>query len=89
MKVIFRSTRPLLSRRQYGLFMVLLWVYTFAWLCALIIINLLLPFGMIVKAALTLLLVLVTPTDGHFMSYEKYRRWHSEHVVVVSSDNSG
>lgn len=88
MKVIFRSTRPAWTKRQYNALLVVLWIYTFVWLSALIAINFLLPLNGIAKAVITLVLVVVTPTDGHFMSYEKYRRWHAEHVVVVPREGS-
>lgn len=60
-----------------------LWIYTFVWLTALIAINFFLPLNAVTKIAVTLILVVVTPTDGHFMSYEKCRRWHAEHVIVT------
>jgi type IV secretory pathway component VirB8 len=89
MKVVFRSTRPAWSKRQYRALLAVLWVYTFVWLVALIVVNFLLPLGVVAKAVITLFLVVVTPTDGHFMSYEKYRRWHAEHVVVTSQGSTG
>ena len=82
MKVIFRSTRPAWSKGQYAVLLIVLWIYTVAWLLALITINILLPLTFPIKAIVTLFLIVLTPTDGHFMSYEKYRRWHAEHVVV-------
>jgi hypothetical protein len=65
-----------------------LWIYTCFWLTALIVINFLLPLGVVTKAVITLILVVVTPTDGHFMSYDKYLRWHAENVVVIRRDES-
>jgi hypothetical protein len=89
MKVIFRSTRSAWSKGQYSVLLVVLWIYTLVWLATLIVINFLLPLSAVTKALITLILVVVTPTDGHFMSYEKYRRWHAEHVVVTPRAGNG
>jgi hypothetical protein len=89
MKVIFRSTRSAWSKGQYSVLLVVLWIYTLVWLATLIVINFLLPLSAVSKALITLILVVVTPTDGHFMSYEKYRRWHAEHVVVTPRAGNG
>jgi hypothetical protein len=83
MKVIFRSTRPAWSKRQYSFMLVLLWLYTLVWLTVLVTVNLFLPFSALTKVLLTLVLAVLTPTDGHFTSFEKYRQWHAEHVVVT------
>ena len=83
MKVIFRSTRPAWSRWQYRVLLLSLWFYTVVWLVTLVTVNFLTPLGGSIKALITLFLVVITPTDGHFMSYEKYRRWHAEHVVSI------
>lgn len=86
MKVILRSTRPPWSKRQYGVLLVVLWIYTFVWVIALLAIHFFMPLGTIAKTVITLVLIIVAPTDGHFMSYEKYLRWHAERVAVPSPD---
>lgn len=87
MKVIFRSSRPAWSKHQYQVLLVALWIYTVVWLATLIVVNFALPFSVVTRILISLVLVVVTPTDGHFMSYEKYCRWHAEHVVVTPADS--
>ena len=84
-KAFVRARKHLWTKRQYAIFMVLLWFYTFVWLVGLLIVNYLLPLGAVARIAITLLMALMTP-DGQFTSYEKYRRWYVEHVPVGTPD---
>lgn len=71
-----------MSRKQYRLLLLVLWLYTFVWAAAVIIVDFILPLQIVAKVLITLILIVLTPTDGHFMTYDKYRRWHEQHVIV-------
>lgn len=89
MKIIFQSGRPAWSKGQYIVLVTILWIYTLLWLATLIAINLVVPLSGVTRVVITLVLVVFTPTDGHFMSYDKYRHWHAEHVVDAPGGDTG
>jgi hypothetical protein len=84
-KIVFRSDRPPRSRRQYAGYMVFLWIYTVVWLAALVVVAFAWKTHFMFKAMATVMLAVVTPTDGHFASYEKYREWYDIHVVPLDT----
>ena len=88
MKIWFRSTKPAWSRGRYRLFLLAWWLYTLAWLAAILAVHFLLPIGTVLKVVATGVLIVLTPTGGgYFTSYEQYRRWHAEHVIVSAEDS--